>query len=159
MSQILTERLRRLEATHRVSPAQSRERMPVFYGWAKLNKVMKREALMVIFLNDNPGPRINKDGKYGVTKYMNVVYERCQTSKEEADAKFNNRLYSVYNIFMDDRNVRGSLEAALKINNDADKNNVTQSERDAIRKALYDAYVECHRGYKEPTRQMEINFE
>lgn len=64
MSQILTERLRRLEATHRGRPARGNERMPVFYGWAKLNKVMKREALMVIFLNDNPGPRINKDGKY-----------------------------------------------------------------------------------------------
>ena len=40
--------------------------LPVYYGWAKINKIAKREALTVIFLNDTTGPRIGKDGYDGV---------------------------------------------------------------------------------------------
>ena len=105
-------------------------RLRVYYGWAKLNKVVKREALTVIFLNDDPGPRYNKDGYNGVSRYINVAYSRVQTSEEESDRVHVNRMYSVYSIFMDDKYVQGSLERALQVNYDSDQYNVSRVDRD-----------------------------
>lgn len=59
-----------------------RRLLPVYYGWAKLNKIAKREALTVIFLNDFAGPRIGRDGYNGVTRYIDVCAWRYQTDAE-----------------------------------------------------------------------------
>lgn len=132
--------------------------MKVYYGWARMNNAQKRESLAVIFLNSDMPPRLNKDGKDGVTRYLDVCYVRNQTPKEEEDAKFSNRVYSVYNIFMDDKAIRGSLNKALKINSEADKNNVSKAERERISEALKSYYLNKHKGYNEPGYQLEINF-
>ena len=50
---------------------------------------------------------------------------RYQTEAELTDARFANRVYTVYSIFMDDKHINGSLEAALRTNFDADKNHVS----------------------------------
>lgn len=156
---ILQERLKRLEVTHGRNKAVI-QNLPVYYGWAKLNKIQKREALMVIFLNDQTGPRVGKDGQDGVTRFMVPVYKRWQTDEEKQDAKQSIRTYSAYSIFMDDKAVRGSLEAALEANFKADKNHVPEGERLKIKKLLRDNYLEEHSGYKEPlSRQLEFNFE
>ena len=69
---LITDKLKLLEAKQGPKP-QGPMRLRVYYGWAKLNKVVKREALTVIFLNDDPGPRYNKDGYDGVSRYINVA--------------------------------------------------------------------------------------
>ena len=155
MTNQLTERLAMMDMKHR-KPAASGKTLSVYYGWTKINKVMKKESIMVIFMNENPGPRVNKDGYDGVTRFMNVAYKRKQTDKEAADASCSNKIYTYYEIYMNDPHIKGSLEAALKENSDADQNNVSQSERDAISKALRLMYLTSHPGYKEPTRQLEL---
>lgn len=154
---LLQDKLILLDATTQKPKRHFDYRLPVYYGWAKLNKIQKREALTVIFLNDEPGPRIGKDGYDGVTRYMNVVYKRWQTDEEMSDAKLCNRMYTVYSIFMDDKIVKGSLEIALDVNFKSDKNNVSEKERMKIREMLHNNYLAEHRGYKEPyARQLEL---
>ena len=154
MTKQLTERLAMMDAKHRRTP--KKDALSVYYGWTKINKVMKKEAIMIIFMNDNPGLRVGKDGCDGVTRFMNVAYKRKQTDKEAEDAQYSNKIYTCYEIYMNDPRIQGSLEAALKENSDADQNNVSQSERDAISKALRLMYLTSHPGYKEPTRQLEL---
>lgn len=146
---LLTDQLKLLEAKQGPKP-KGPMRLRVYYGWAKLNKVVKREALTVIFLNDDPGPRYNKDGYNGVSRYINVAYSRVQTSEEESDRVHVNRMYSVYSIFMDDKYVQGSLERALQVNYDSDQYNVSKKERELIRDKLRTAYLASHPGYREP---------
>lgn len=155
MSKQLTERLAMMDMKHR-KPAASGKTLFVYYGWTKINKVMKKESIMVIFMNENPGPRVGRDGYDGVTRFMNVAYKRKQTDKEAADAQCSNKIYTCYEIYMNDSHIKGSLEAALKENSDADQNNVSQSDRDAISRALRQMYLTSHPGYREPNRQLEL---
>lgn len=150
--------LKRLDAEYGKKQTFKREPLKVYYGWAKLNAIQKREALTVIFLNDETPPRINKDGMDGVTKYMTPVYSRNQTIGEMKDAKSSSRLYTVYSIFMDDKRIAGSLETALRENYNSDVKNVNPDENMKIWKALHDAYMIAHPDYKEPQRQLELNF-
>ena len=154
---MIAEKLKRMELTHK-RPVIRENRLPVYYGWAKINKVMKREALMVIFLNENPGPRVGRDGSDGVTKWIVPVYKRWQTQKEAEDGKNCIKMYTTYDTFMDDKRIGGSLEAILQDNDEADRFNVSKSEREVIRKALYNAYMEIHPNYKEPQRQLLLTF-
>lgn len=150
--------LKRLESEHGKKQASKRKPLKVYYGWAKLNAIQKREALTVIFLNDQTPPRINKDGMDGVTKYMTPVYSRYQTNGEMQDAKSSNRQYTVYSIFMDDKRIAGSLANALRENYNADVKNVNPDENAKIYEALHDAYMLAHPEYKEPTIQLDLNF-
>ena len=119
----------------------------VFYGWAKTNKVRKIEAISVIF--ENRGQRDEKVDSF-IKRMQNTVYIRIQTEDEMRDGKISNRMYTEYSIRMNDKNIRGSLKKALDINEQADKNNVSEAERNIIRKHLYNAYMLEHPGYKEP---------
>ena len=130
----------------------------VYYGWRKLGKVVKKESLIVIFLNDNPGPRLTKDGYDGVTRWMHVAYSRVQTSGEARDSVYSNRMYTIFEIFMDDKYVQWNLERALQVNYDADKNNVSKKEREIIRDKLRVAYLASHPDYRPPVVQVSINF-
>ncbi len=135
--------------------------LPVYYGWAKVNKIAKREALVVIFLNDHTGPRIGKDGTDGVSRFMHICYKRLQTEDEQKDSHNCNRIYTVYNIFMDDKHINGSLETALRTNFDADKNHVSENERRKIMEKLKVQYMSKHPNYKEPLKgpvQLKFDF-
>lgn len=135
--------------------------LPVYYGWAKINKIAKREALTVIFLNDITGPRIGKDGYDGVSRFIEICHMRYQTEAELTDARFANRVYTVYSIFMDDKHINGSLEAALRTNFDADKNHVSENERKKIMEKLKVHYMSKHPNYKEPLKgpvQLKFDF-
>lgn len=136
--------------------------MNVYYGFAKLDTVIHREALTVMYINERIiPPRINKDGMDGVTRFMNVFYTRKQTAGEMEDAKVCNRIYTVFEIFLDDPEVKGSLNRALDFNYDADANNVSKAERERIRTALHDGYMKTHPKYIEPKTafQLSINFD
>ena len=136
-------------------------RFHVYYGWEKMNKIAKREALMVIFLNDQTGPRIGKDGTDGVSRFMHICYKRFQTEAEQKDSHNCNRIYTVYRIFMDDKHINGSLEAALRTNFDADKNHVSENERRKIMEKLKVHYMSKHPNYKEPLKgpvQLKFDF-
>ena len=153
---MLNDTLKRMEVKHR-RPVSAPQSLPVYYGWAKINRGQRREALTVIFLNEHPGPRVGRDGQDGVTKWIVPAYKRLQTETEMKDAADAMRTYTSYSIFMDEKHIRGSLDAALKANFDADANHVSEPERTKIREALRRSYLDNHHGYKEPVRQLEFD--
>lgn len=124
----------------------------VYYGWTKINKIRKKEAISVIFENDY----IPERNKNSVSKMQNTVYIRRQTPGEEKDAEGSVRAFTEYSIFMDDKKIKGSLELALKQNFLADENNVSEEERLLIKEALKKKYLEDHPFYKEPIVQLSL---
>ena len=117
----------------------------VFYGWAKINKIRKKEAISVIFENDGGFEKNEKKVKL----YQNTVYTRFQTKKEMEDAEMSNRTFSEYSIFLDDKQIKGSLKKALEVNFLADKKNVAKEVREEIRRLLEKDFLLNHRNYKE----------
>ena len=118
----------------------------VFYGWAEINKIRKKEAISVIFENDGGFEKNEKKVKL----YQNTVYTRFQTKKEIEDAEMSNRTFSEYSIFLDDKQIKGSLKKALEVNFLADKKNVAKEVREEIRRLLEKDFLLNHRNYKEP---------
>ena len=118
----------------------------VFYGWAKINKIRKKEAISVIFENDGGFEKNDKKVKL----YQNTVYTRFQTEYGLKDAEHSNRTFTEYSIYLDDKQIKGSLKRALEVNFLADKNNVSEEVRKKIRSLLEKDFLLNHRGYKEP---------
>ncbi len=141
----------------KLSSPKHKQRLRVFYGWAKLGKVRKREAISVIF--ENEVQREDKVEK-SINRFQNTCFVREQTPGEKQDAEHSNRVFTEYSIYLDDRRIKGSLEAALKENNDADRKNVAVSVRGEIENALRKAYKMAHPQYKEPIGlQLYLDFE
>ena len=93
-----------------------------------------------------------------IGKYQNTVYIRKQTDNEKLDAKLSNRMFTEYSVFMDDKRIKGSLNMALKVNKNADRNHVSSKVLEEIEDKLRNAFMMSHRGYKEPCRQLELEF-
>ena len=115
--------------------------LKVFYGWTKINKVRKAEAISVIF--ENCTQNEEKKMKF-LNRMQHTVYTRSQTEEEQRDASFQNRTFTEYSIRLDDKSVRGDLEKALQINFEADKNHVSEEERNVIRQELRKHYILYH---------------
>lgn len=118
-------------------------RLRVFYGWTRINKTRKKEALSVIFENG----RQNEDRTQLFIKRMqDTVYTRIQTEDEAKDASLSNRMFTEYNIPIAEKPFYGDVEALLRDNYHADENNVSKAERERIREALRKAYQLAHPG-------------
>ena len=150
----LRERLFILDSKHQKERNRVQNKnLRVFYGWAKLNKIRKKEAISVIFEND----RQNEEKTLkAVGKYQETVYIRPQTDGEKLDAEHSNRMFTEYSVFMDDKRIKGSLEKALLTNMNADRNHVSKKVLDEIAAKLREAFMMAHRDYKEPIRQLEL---
>lgn len=130
--------------------------LPVYYGWAKLSRVVKHEALTVIFLNEAAPPRIAVDGVDGVSRFIDVVFKRLQTADEMRCARRYSRLYSLYSIRLSD--VDYSLDRALAVNFDADQFHLSARTRAIIMAELKARYLACHPDYREPCCQLYFDF-
>ena len=153
MKSILQNRLKALEAKYKRKPIFKRLR--VFYGWTKVNKIRKKEAISVVFENDSQ--REERTMKF-INRMMDVVYVRDQTEDEKKGAEGAFRMFTEYSVFLDEKKFQGSLELALRCNFESDKNNVTEEERETIRKKFRESYLSSHPGYKEPVVQLEFVF-
>lgn len=150
----LRERLFILDSEHRKRRNKVQDiNLRVFYGWSKMNKIRKKEAISVIFENDRQS---EERTLRTVGKFQDTVYIRKQTDGEKQDAKHSSRMFTEYSVFMDDKRIKGSLEAALLINRNADRKNVSKKVLDEIEAELRSAYLMVHRDYKEPVRQLEL---
>ena len=149
--------LKRLEATNgRKNYTPAKKHLKVYYGWSKINKIQKREAIAVAFENsEGAGWENSRSGK-SIRKTMTICYERYQTDEEMKDAEFHNRVFTVYNVFLDDKAVKNSLNRALYFNSESDKNHVGIEERKRISEKLRTAFIASHPDYKEPMRQLEL---
>lgn len=109
----------------------------VFYGWTRINKVRKSEAISVIFENSKQ----NEDRTMRfINKMQDTVYIRKQTKAEAQDAVGINRMFTEYSIRLDDKKMGGELDKVLETNFEADKNHVSLKERTIIREELRKAY-------------------
>lgn len=158
MNDLTRQHLKMLDARHGKNH-QTKKRLKVFYGWSKINKIQKREAIAVAFENEElAGDECRRSGK-SIRKTMTVCYERYQTEAEMRDAPFHNRVFTVYNVFLDDKRIGGSLKKALADNASKDSNHVTSEEQKKISRALETAFMAAHPTYREPTQQLTIPFE
>lgn len=133
-------------------------KLKVYYGWAKTGNVRKKRALSVVFENEMQGCRSDR-GQRCLKTIQDTVIERYQTNEEMADGKSQNRIFTEYSLFLDEKPINGSLERCLQINSDADKNHVSKAVREKIVEALRIAFMLAYPGYKEPSSQLELKFE
>lgn len=132
------------------------EKLKVYYGWAKIGNVRKKRALSVMFENDIQGCRSDR-GQRCLRTIQDTVIERYQTEEEEKDGRKQNRIFTEYSLFLDEKPINGSLDKCLLINNEADRNHVSKAIRDKISDALRKAFLLANPGYKEPNSQLSLN--
>lgn len=154
MKSILQNRLSALDAKYKRKPVN--KLLKVYYGWCRVNKIRKKEAILVVFENDTQ--REERTMRF-INKMMDVVFIRDQTEDEKRDAEGAVRMFTEYSVFFNEKEFQGSLELALKCNFEADKNNVPEEERETIRRKLREHYLSTHPGYKEPAVQLEFDFD
>lgn len=126
-------------------------KLRVYYGWARLNKIRKREAISVVFEN------CQQNGKHAekfLKRIQDTVYVRFQTDEEATDAEDVNRMYTEFSIFLDHKSIKGSLKLALLENHNADSTHVPEKVRDEIRDKLNKAFLTAHPNYKEPSEKV-----
>ena len=108
----------------------------VFYGYTKINKIMKKRSLMIAFENENRGER----NETSVKSWMQIVYTRNQSEREMQGAKGIIRMFTVWYIFIDKPPYNGDIYKVLEENFQADSKNVSEEERIKIREALKMAF-------------------
>lgn len=133
-------------------------KLKVYYGWSKIGNVRKKRSLSVMFENDAQGCRSDR-GQRCLRTIQDTVIERYQTDEEMADGKRQNRIFTEYSLFIDEKPINGSLERCLLINSESDKNHVSKAVREKIAEALRRAFMLANPGYKEPSSQLELKFE
>ena len=159
MNTITMQTLKRLEATNgQKHQTSAKKRLKVFYGWSKINKIQKREAIAIAFENEELAGSDCRRSSKSLQKVMTICCERWQTEEEMKDASYHNRVFTMYNVFLDDKRIGGSLKKALADNSEKDKNHVSESERKRISQSLETAFIAAHPGYQEPTRELELPF-
>lgn len=132
------------------------EKLKVYYGWAKIGNVRKKRALSVMFENDIQGCRSDR-GQRCLRTIQDTVIERYQTEEEEKDGRKQNRIFTEYSLFLDEKPINGSLDKCLLINSESDRNHVSKAMRDKISDALKKAFLLANPGYKEPNSQLSLN--
>lgn len=133
-------------------------KLKVYYGWSKIGNVRKKRSLSVMFENDAQGCRSER-GQRCLRTIQDTVFERYQTDEEMTDGKSQNRIFTEYSLFLDEKPINGSLKKCLLINSEADKNNVSKAMSEKIAEVLRKAFMLDNPGYKEPSSQLELKFE
>lgn len=133
-------------------------KLKVYYGWSRIGNVRKKRALSVMFENEMQGCRSER-GQRCLRTIQDTIFERYQTDEEEKESKQQNRIFTEYSLFLDEKPINGSLERCLLVNSEADRNNVSKAMRERISDALRRDFVLANPGYKEPCGQLELKFE
>lgn len=133
-------------------------KLKVYYGWSRIGNVRKKRALSVMFENEMQGCRSDR-GQRCLRTIQDTVIERYQTDEEENEGRKQNRIFTEFSLFLDEKPINGSLEKCLLINNEADKNHVSKAVRDKISDALRKTFLLANPGYKEPNSQLSLNLE
>lgn len=114
-------------------------KLRVFYGVSKINKILKKRAIAVMFENDE-GP--DDKNLRAVSRWMHIVHVRFQTSDEKEGAIGRIRMFHTYYMFIDEKPYKGDWNAALHNNFLADENHVSEKERQLIKEKLKTALRE-----------------
>lgn len=111
-----------------------KKNLRAFYGISKLNKILKKKAVVVMFENDTCG--LPEDNERKIKRWMHIVHVRFQTIAEKEDAIHRDRMFTTYNMFIDEKPYKGDWRAVLHHNFLADENHVTEKERLNIKEKL-----------------------
>jgi hypothetical protein len=136
------------ELWERVGLGDERKAVPkgnlyVYYGFRKLTpKAVKKPQLVVFFENANNNPSKNREW---VERRMEIVHERVQSADEKTDSPFSNRMFTEYGYLINEKPYYGDIEKVLDANYEADKNHVSVTERETIRKKLREAYYRVYK--------------
>ena len=131
-------------------------RLKVYYGIEKTNAIKHKRAVCVLFENTGAFRVDSKGNSYQdrfVARQMHLAYTRKQTAEEVEDAIAQNQVFTSYSLFVDDKRFRGSLNAVLAFNSQADSKNVSRAERERISEALRRVFMEVYPDYREPQEQ------
>ena len=131
--------------------------MRVWYGIDKLNKIMKKPAISVVFENEPGGDFIKREKK--VHQRMHVVHVRRQTEAEESDAVKSNRIFTTWSMFLYEKPYNGDIEFLLQQNYIADKNHVSETQRKEIMKKLRKKALELYPDAKKGGTQLKFILE
>ncbi|MDR2205787.1 MAG: hypothetical protein LBE36_06505 [Flavobacteriaceae bacterium] len=119
-----------------------------YYTFSKLTpKIMKKQCLNVIYDN------CKECEIRWINRSNHIVYVRKQTEKEKSDAVEQNRMYSIYRMFIDEKH---NIESVLQQNFNADSNNVSLEEREKIREICRQKYFKI---YNVPNRNIQLVFD
>ncbi len=117
--------------------------MKVWYGFSKLTKkVVRKKELAIFFENSNSGDPIKKQA--WIERRIVIIHERSQTKEESLDGIGCNREFVKYGYFIDEKPFYGDIDRVLWTNSEADKNNVSEHERNIIYNKLRKAYFNCY---------------
>lgn len=111
------------------------KKLRVFYGVSKINKILKKRAVTVIFENDERGMGEDPNLR-SVSKWMHIVHVRYQTQDEKTDAIHRTRMFHTFHMFIDEKPYKGDWAAVLFKNFKADEYNVSEKERLEIKSKL-----------------------
>lgn len=90
-------------------------KLKVYYGWSRIGNVRKKRSLSVMFENDAQGCRSER-GQRCLKTIQDTVFERFQDEEEEKQGILQNRIFTEYSLFLDEKPINGSLENILQIN-------------------------------------------
>lgn len=135
---------------------QKSHRLKVYYGWSKINAVRKKCSLSIMFENDASCQ--SERGQRLLSSTQETVIERYQDDEEMKEGKQQNKIYTGYDLFFNEKPINGSLDKLLQMNHEADKNHVSKAMRDRIAEALRKAFLLDHPDYKEPHSQQCLTF-
>lgn len=133
--------------------------MYVYYGFSKLTKKSVRKAELVIIFENTQGFLYNwrYTKKEYIEKQTHIVYIRKQTEEEKMQGLQQNRQFTKYRYFIDDKPYNGDIDKVLLQNFEADKNNVSEKERIIIKEKLREQFFKIF-GRNEKNRQLSFNF-
>ena len=112
--------------------------MNVYYGFSYLTpKAVRKAELAIYFENTTHNPVKNEEW---VKRRMKIVHTRPQTKEERGDAYMYTRTFTKYSYFIDEKPYFGDIDKVLETNLIADKNHVSEEEREEIKSKLRSEY-------------------
>lgn len=85
-----------------------KQRLLVWYGISKQNKIRKKRGICIIFLNDRHNTL--EYYEFRVRRFMDICYVREQTDAEKTDAAYSTRIFTSYEKFLDEKPYNGNWD-------------------------------------------------
>jgi len=127
-------------------------KLRVWYGLRKLTeKVIKKPSIIIVFEN---GYLWRND--QSINRMMKVLHIRYQTEDEVKDAEGLTRVFTIWEIFLQDRKFNGDVEQAIAYNRQCDINNVQDNELDEIEKKIKNEIYEFYNIKKRIKNQLSL---
>ncbi len=100
------------EVEHRVRDLHRRKKgLKVYYGIGRVAGMRKKRSIEIYYENSRMTDRSEKVLKGAISE---VVISRTQTSEENKEAYFANRVWTAHSYYIDEKPFNGSLERVLR---------------------------------------------